>query len=57
MPWTAKDAESYTHLANTEYLQHLWAKTANNALEKFKDDGKAIKIANAAVRKAKVRVL
>lgn len=53
MPWYADDAPNHTHKANTPYLRRLWAKTANSDLEKHHDDGRAIRIANAAVARAR----
>jgi hypothetical protein len=49
MPWTPQDAEKHTHKANTPELQHLWAKVANERLEKTQDEGRAIREANAVV--------
>ena len=34
MPWTANDAESHTHKATTSELKELWAKVANESLER-----------------------
>ena len=53
MPWTPRDAPRYTKAANTSSLSRLWAKAANAALKANGDDAKAIRIANAAVKKAK----
>lgn len=49
MPWTTKDAEKHTHKATTEHLQALWAKVANECLERTGDEGRAIREANAVV--------
>jgi hypothetical protein len=49
MPWTAQDAEKHTHKANTAELQELWAKVANERLQKTHDEGRAIREANAVV--------
>jgi hypothetical protein len=49
MPWTANDAESHTHKATTSELKELWAKVANESLERNGDDGRAIREANAVV--------
>jgi hypothetical protein len=34
MPWTQNDAESHTHKATTPELKELWAKVANESLER-----------------------
>jgi hypothetical protein len=49
MPWTANEAERHTHKATTPPLQQLWAKIANEALERTGDEGRAIREANAVV--------
>lgn len=49
MPWTADDAAGHNKTADTPAKQHQWATVANNVLSKSGDDGKAIRIANAAV--------
>jgi hypothetical protein len=49
MPWTANDAESHTHKAITSELKELWAKVANESLERNGDEGRAVREANAVV--------
>jgi uncharacterized protein len=49
MPWTAASAKGFTKKADTPRKQAAWAKAANAALKKYKNEGKAIKVANAAV--------
>jgi hypothetical protein len=49
MPWTASEAEKHTHKATTPELQELWAKVANERLEKTGDEGRAIREANSVV--------
>lgn len=49
MPWTASDAEKHTHKATTSELKELWAKVANERLEKTGDEGRAIREANSVV--------
>ena len=49
MPWTADDAQRHTHKATTLSLQELWAKVANDALERLGDEGRAIREANAVI--------
>jgi len=50
MPWSPADAPSHTKAADTPALQRLWAKVANEQLQKTGDEGRAIRIANAAVK-------
>ena len=46
MPWTPNDAERHTHKAR---LKELWAKVANECLERTCDEGRAVREANAVV--------
>ncbi|MDE2019738.1 MAG: hypothetical protein KGJ13_05340 [Patescibacteria group bacterium] len=56
MPWNINDAIHHTHKATTLKLKRLWVKVANKERKK-RGDKRAIKIANAAVRGAKKRVV
>ena len=49
MPWIPDDAERHTHKATTWVLQELWAKVANECLERAGDEGRAIREANAVI--------
>jgi len=49
MPWTAEQAQGHNKAADTADKQHQWSTVANAVLAKSGDDGKAIRIANAAV--------
>jgi len=49
MPWTPEDAERHTHKAATPELRELWAKIANDRLERTGDEGRAIREANAVI--------
>jgi hypothetical protein len=49
MPWTAGDAEKHTQKATTSELQELWAKVANERLEKTGNEPRAIREANSVV--------
>jgi hypothetical protein len=49
MPWTPSDAQRHTHKATTPELQALWAKVANEALQRLGDESQAIREANAVV--------
>lgn len=48
MPWTTKTALRHNKNANG-----TWVKIANGVLKKGGDDAKAIRIANAAIKKMK----
>jgi hypothetical protein len=43
MPWTPNDAERHTHKATTSTLKELWAKVANESLERTAEEGRAIR--------------
>lgn len=49
MPWTPDDAERHTHKATTEALKELWAKVANERLERTGNEARAIREANAVI--------
>jgi hypothetical protein len=49
MPWTANEAERHTRKAMTPSLQNLWAKVANETLDRTGDEARAIREANAVV--------
>jgi hypothetical protein len=49
MPWTPDDAESHTHKATSSTLKELWAKVANETLERTGDESRAIREANAVI--------
>lgn len=51
MPWKASDAEGKTKKADTPEKQGAWARLANAVLKDTGDEGRAIKVANAAVAK------
>ncbi len=53
MPWTSKDAMKHTKSAKSPAAKKQWAKTADSVLAQSGDEGKAIRIANAAVKKRK----
>ena len=49
MPWTPDDAKRHTHKPTTWELKKLWAKVANECLERTGDEGRAIREANAVI--------
>jgi len=51
MPWSLSSGIKHTKKANTPAKKQQWKSTANAVLEKTGDEGKAVRIANAAVAK------
>lgn len=51
MPWSPKDAGGKTKKAKSPAAKKQWASTANSVLAKSGDEGRAVRIANAAVAK------
>lgn len=51
MPWKPKDASKNTKKADTPSEQKQWAKVANKVLQSTGDDAKAVRIANASIKK------
>lgn len=50
MPWKSEEAKQHNKKA-TGKKSKQWSATANAVLEKTGDDAKAIRIANAAIKK------
>jgi len=57
MPWNPDDADRHTHKATTWVLKELWAKVANEYLQRTGDEGRAMREANAVIRAAGGRLL
>lgn len=53
MPWTMSSARRHTKKADTPAAKKQWSKVANKVLKESGDEGKAVRIANAAVKKRK----
>lgn len=53
MPWTIGDAMRHTKKATSPAKKKQWVATANAVLQKSGDDGKAVRIANSAVKTPK----
>lgn len=53
MPWTPKDASSKTKKAKSPKAKRQWAHVADKVLSKTGDEGRAIREANAVVKKRK----
>jgi uncharacterized protein YdaT len=51
MPWNPDDAERHTKKADDPKRQRMWAEIANSVLAESRDEGRAIREANAAVAK------
>jgi hypothetical protein len=52
MPWRPEDAPRHTRKADTPDLCRLWSEVANSDLASTGDEGRAVRSANAAVRRA-----
>jgi uncharacterized protein YdaT len=51
MPWTPKDGPTrHTHKANTPAKRKQWSDIANKVRDESGDEGKAVRIANAAIK-------
>lgn len=53
MPWTPKSATKHTKAAKSDVAKRQWSDVANSVLKKTGDEGRAIREANAAVKKRK----
>ena len=51
MPWTNKDATRHTKKAKSAKAQRQWSDVANSVLKRTDDDARAIRAANAAVKR------
>lgn len=51
MPWGYGDASRHTKKAKSPGAKRQWSTVANSVLHDSGDEGKAIRIANAAVKK------
>lgn len=51
MPWTPRDATSHTKKAKSTAAKRQWSAPADAVLKKTGDEGRAVRIANAAVAK------
>ncbi len=53
MPWTAKDASRKTKKAKSPKAKRQWSDVANSVLKRTGDEARAIKSANAVVKRRK----
>lgn len=51
MPWSPKDAPSHTKKANTPAKEKQWSEVANSELKRTEDEARAVRAANAVVKK------
>lgn len=51
MPWKPSDAPKKNKKVNTPAEKKQWAAVANKVLKSSKDEGKAVRIANASIAK------
>ena len=52
MPWTPKQATKHNHKIKSAKRKKQWSKVANSILARTGDEGRAIRGANSAVKKA-----
>ena len=52
MPWEAKQATRFTKKARSKKRKRQWSHVANSALRRGLREGAAVRMANAAVKKA-----
>lgn len=52
MPWNPKDARRHTRKAGSPKRAKQWSAVANSVLERTGDEGRAVRTANAVVRRA-----
>lgn len=53
MPWTARDASSKTKKAKSPKAKRQWAAVADSELARTGNEGRAIRAANAVVKRGK----
>ena len=55
MPWKASDAKRHSKKANSAKKSRQWSEVANSVLAATGDEARAVRSANAAVKKSKGR--
>jgi len=51
-PWNPKDAPRFNEkTAGKPELQQAWSEAANSALKQYRDEGRAIRVANSQITK------
>lgn len=51
MPWQASDALRHSSRATTAKKRKMWSEVANAVLKQTGDEGRAVRAANAAIKK------
>lgn len=51
MPWRPEDAPHHTKKADTSELCALWSEVANKTLAETQDEARAVRTANAVIRR------
>jgi uncharacterized protein YdaT len=51
MPWSPKDATKFTRKAKSPKAKRQFSEVANKVLKETGDEGRAVRAANAAVKK------
>lgn len=51
MPWSPRDAKSKTKKARSKTAKRQWSDVANNVLATTGDEGRAVREANAVVKR------
>jgi hypothetical protein len=55
MPWTPKQATKHTKAAKSKTAKKQWADVADKVLAKTGDEGRAVREANAVVKRRKAK--
>lgn len=53
MPWTSKDSARHTRKAKSSKKRRQWSHVANSVLRRTGDEGRAVREANAVVKRHK----
>ena len=51
MPWVSADAPRHTRRASSPAKRRMWSHVANSVLEQTGNEGRAVRAANAAVKR------
>lgn len=53
MPWSARDATKHDKKAKSKTAKRQWSAVANNVLAATNDEGRAVREANAVIKRRK----
>lgn len=53
MPWKPSDASKHTKKAGSKTAKRMWAAVANKVLAETGNEGRAVRTANAVIKRAK----